>query len=413
MRILLLTPAFPPEITGSGHLYYELAETLAAHGHTVTVLTALPRQRLGDQKLDRRHKGKLFLREFMSGIHVIRMATVPLPLSIPISKGLDHFLVPLAYFLAGLLSEKQDVILAYSPPLPMGLAAYYLARMKGATFVFNVQDIVPQYAIDLGLLKNPVAINVFRVIERFLYRHARYIVVHSEGNKRYLVSRGVKPDKLVVIPNWADTERIVPGPKDEGFCTEHDLNGRFIVSYAGTIGWAQDLETVLESAALLRSLQEICLLLVGDGPKKRELEAKAQALGLGNVIFRPLQPRDRYPSLLRASDVCLISLNPKLSTPVVPGKLFDIMASGRPIVGGVPLDGDTPQIVDKAQCGLCVEAGNPEKLAEAILRLYRDPHLAAELGRNGRRMVERSYSRMACVQRYEQLFLQLAQEKVC
>jgi glycosyltransferase involved in cell wall biosynthesis len=223
-----------------------------------------------------------------------------------------------------------------------------------------------------------------------------------------LISRGVEPAKLVVISNWADTERIVPGPKENGFREEHGLNGKFVVSYAGTIGWAQDLDTVIESAGLLRSYRDIRFILVGDGPKRRPLQAKASALGLDNVSFLPLQPRDRYPLLLNASDVCLISLNPRLTTPVVPGKLFDIMASGRPVVGDVPLDGDAPRIVAEGPCGICVAPGDPDRLAEAILKLYRDPALAAELGANGRRLVEHKYSRSICTRRYERLLLDIS-----
>lgn len=412
MRALLLTPAFPPEITGSGHLYYELAETLVANGHTVTVITALPRQRLGDQKLDDRYRRQLLLREVINGIQVIRVATLPLPLTFRLTKGLDHFTTPLAYFIGGLFSEKQDVILAYSPPLPLGLTAYALAGRQSIPFVLNAQDMVPQYGIDLGLLKNSLAIQLFRAIGWFLYRHAPCIVVHSEGNRRYLASRGVKPKKLVVISNWADTDRIAPSPKENDFREEHGLNGRFVVSYAGTIGWAQDLDTVIESAAVLQSYQDIRFVLVGDGPKRRPLQAKARALALDNVIFLPLQPRDRYPLLLHASDVCLISLNPRLTTPVVPGKLFDIMASGRPVVGDVPLDGDAPKIVAEGPCGICVESGDPHKLAEAVLKLYRDPALAAELGANGRRLVERKYSRSICTRSYERLLLDISVKSV-
>jgi len=411
MRVLLLTPAFPPEITGSGHLYYELAENLVAYGHDVTVIAALPRQRLGDQELDGRYRRRLLLREMINDIQVMRVATVPLPLTFRLTKGLDHFTTPLAYLIGGLFSESQHVILAYSPPQTLGLTAYALARRQGIPFVLNAQDMVPQYGIDLGLLNNSLAIKLFRAIERFLYRHAPYILVHSEGNRRYLVSRGVESKKLMAISNWADTERIVPGPKDTRFREEHGLNGRFVISYAGTIGWAQDLDTVIESAALLRSHQDIRFVLVGDGPKRRPLQAKANALALDNVIFLPLQPRDRYPLLLHASDVCLISLSPRLTTPVVPGKLFDIMASGRPVVGDVPLDGDAPRIVAEGPCGICVEPGEPHKLADAILKLYHDPALAAELGANGRSLVERKYSRSICTRSYEQLLLDISAQE--
>jgi glycosyltransferase involved in cell wall biosynthesis len=411
MRVLLLTPAFPPEITGSGNLMYELAERLAADGHTVTVITAMPRQRLGDQKLDARYGHRLLLRETVNGIQVLRVRTLPLPLSFPLTKGLDHFATPLAYLTAGFLTERQDVVLAYSPPLPLGLTALLLARRHGIPSVLNAQDMVPQYAIDVGLMKNPLIIWLFRSIERFVYRYSTILVVHSEGNRQYLISRGVNPLKIVVVSNWVDTECITPGSKDNGFRHEHGLDGRFIISYAGTMGWAQNLDNVIECAELLRSYPEILFVLVGDGPKRKPLHARVEALSLDNVIFLPLQERDRYISLLNASDVCLISLNPCITTPVVPGKLFDIMASGRPVVGDVPIDGDAPKILAEGPCGICVDSNNPDQLAEAILRLYRNPALAEELGQNGRKLAERKYSRSVCTGAFEQALLDVSSRK--
>lgn len=405
MRVLLLTPAFPPEITGSGHLYYELAESLVANGHTVAVITALPRQRLGDQKLDDRYQGRFLVQEAMVGAHVLRPATLPLPLNNPITKGLDHFSIASSYLLAGLRAGVQDIILTYSPPLPFGLTAFALSHLKRIPFVLNVQDIFPQYAIDAGLLRNPAMVRIFRVIERFLYRNATCITVHSERNRDYLISKGVPADKVVSIPNWANLEFYKPGPKQNGFRAEHRLDDKFVVSYAGTMGWAQGLDVVIQAAELLRDKNRIHFILVGEGPRKRDLEMRVAEGELKNVTFLPLQARDKYPSLIQASDVCLISLNQRLSTPVVPGKLFDIMASARPVVGNVPLSGDAPAIIGEASCGICVEPDRADKLAEAILKLYREPSLADEMGKNGRRQAERFFSREACTKAYEQLLL--------
>lgn len=403
MRVLLLTPAFPPEITGSGNLYYELAQSLVASRHTVTVITALPRQRLGDQVLDDRYRRQLLLREELSGIRVVRVATLPLPLTMPLTKGLDHFSIASSYLAAGLVAGRQDIILVYSPPLPFGLTGFILSRLQRIPFVFNVQDIFPQYAIDTGLLRNPTLIRIFRALEKFLYRRGTCITVHSERNREYLVSKGVPADKVVSIPNWADTDFYRPGPRQNGFRAEHGLQDEFVVSYAGTMGWAQGLDVVLQAAQQLRIEGQIRFLLVGDGPRKRDLQAYVAQRGLDNVTFLPLQPRDRYLSLIQASDVCLISLNQRLSTPVVPGKLFDIMACGRSVVGNVPLGGDAPAIVAAARCGICVEPDRPDQLAHAILRLYHDPSLAEEMGTNGRRYAETHFSRSVCTGAYETL----------
>jgi len=414
MRVLLLIYAFPPEITGSGHLYYELAQDLISMGHQVIVLAPIPRQRMGTQtEVIREHYGRrVLVKENLNGVQTMRTAVLPFSLNNPLTKGLDHFTVAFSQWVGGQFAGKPDVILVYSPPLPLGLTGYILARQRCVPFVLNVQDIFPQYAIDAGLLTNSTAITLFRRMEQFLYKKADAIVVHSEGNRDYLKARGVPISKLSVAHNWADIKRITPGSRNNRFRQEYQLDNAFVVSYAGTMGWAQDLGTVIDAAAHLKKYSDVVFLLVGDGPRRSELEEKSKRLGLSNVRFLPLQPRDKFPLLLQASDLCLISLNFGLSTPVVPGKLMDIMAAGRPVAGCVPLNGDAPSIVQKAQCGLCVEAGDAKGLAELILRFYENRDLAELLGRNGRSYVQKHFSRAVCTKRFEKALKRVTQVRI-
>lgn len=399
----MLSAAFPPEITGAGTLYYELATSLVAMGHDVTVVTAQPRQRLGDQRLDSRWGRPLIERLRVDGLTVIRPATLPVPLDRPLLKGLDHLSVAASYLLAGLRAGRPDAILVYSPPLTFGVAGAWIGRLRRSPMVFNAQDLFPQYAIDAGILSNPGLIRFFRAMERYVYHRAEMITVHSEGNRDFLLRRGVPAEKIEVISNWADTDRITPGPRQNGFRSAHELGDRFVVSYAGTMGWAQDLDTLIECAAALRTQPRILFVLVGDGPRRCDLQARASALGLANVRFLPLQPPERYVELLAASDVSLISLNGRLSTPVVPGKLFDIMAAGRPVVAGVPLDGDAGRIVLASECGSVVPPGAPAQLAEAILTLLERQDLRETFGKNGRSHAELFYSRASATKAYERL----------
>ena len=407
MRILLLPPWFPPEITTSGHLYYELSQALAERGHEVTVVAPLPRWRLANKEAGSKYRGKWLMRETNNGVHIIRVASIPIPHSSAIAKGLDHISRGLVHLIGGFIAGKQNVILVYSPSLFSGLAAYYLTKVKHIPFVLNAQDIFPQYAIDLGILRNRYLIKMFRTIEKFVYKHACYITVHSEGNRCYLASQGVDPKKLVVITNWVDTDRIVPSEGGNAFRSEYNLGNKFVVSYAGTIGWAQDLDTVIKSATLLQSHEGVCFIFVGEGPDKPTLENKVKAMGLRNVLFLPLQPWNKYPLVLYASDVCLVNLKQQLSTPVVPSKLLNIMASGRPVVASLPPDGDAAAIIKAAHCGICVNPGDAEGLAHAILELHGNPVLCQELGRNGREHVEEYYSLSASTEAYERLFSQV------
>ena len=404
MNILLLAPCFPPEIMGCGYLYHELAETLVKKGHKVTVVTSIPRRRLPNDAVRKQYRGKFFLREMVDGIHVIRIGSIPLPLDTPVARGLDHFLSALTYFIGGLFAPKQDIIIAYSPPLTFGLTSYVLGKFGKIPFVFNVQDLFPKYVIDIGALRNRFLIKLFEAIESFVYKKATYISLHSEGNRNYLVSLRVEPSKLAVIPNWTDIDSIQPPRQFNDFRIEHDLDNLFVVSYAGTMGQAQDMDVIIECGALLKPYKDILFLLVGEGSEKKVARAKAQALNLDNVKFLPLQPKEKYPSVLHASDVCLANLKKEITTPVVPSKILNIMASGRPVVASLPLDGDAPKIIEEAKCGVCVEAGDATGLAEAILELYNDRDIANRLGRNGRLYAENHFARTVCINQYEDLF---------
>lgn len=251
MNILILTKYFPPEIGAASHLFYELSESLVQRGHEVTVVTGFPTYNVEREELDDKYQSGLTLTEEMEGITVKRLKEPPVPTDIPVLRGLDHFFIAINTFLKGVFTGEQNVIFLYSPPLTLGLSAYLLGKIKRAPFVVNVQDLFPQNAIDLGVLNNQILISFFEWMERFVYRKAGAITVHSSGNKEHIVEQGEEPGKVKVISNWVDTEFIQPEPKQNGFREEHDLSGKFVVSFAGTMGYSQDIDIILGAAAEL------------------------------------------------------------------------------------------------------------------------------------------------------------------
>jgi glycosyltransferase involved in cell wall biosynthesis len=372
------------------------------------VVTGYPRYRVADRaKLKPAYGRRPVLREVENGFEIIRVATVPLPLKFRLCRGLDHFLAAASLLAGALLAGRPEAVLAYSPPLPLGVSAWIFRLLRNVPFAVNVQDIFPRYAVDSGVLRSRALIGLFEALERFVYRQADLIVAHSEGNREYLIRHGCDPSRTVTAPNWSDTELIRPGPRENAVRGELGLDGQFVVSYAGTLGYAQDIDTIVEAAARLKDAPEVAFLLVGDGPEKARVQAKAQGLGLGNVRFLPAQPYERYAQVLQASDACLVNLKPALTTPVVPSKLLNILASGRPVLANLPPEGDAALIVRQAKAGLCLAAGDAAGLAEGVLALWRDPALAAELGRNGRRYAEAHFSRAACAGEYERLLVAL------
>ena len=407
MQILLLTAYFPPDVGSAAHLFYELGGALAKRGHTVNVVTGLPGYHAqGDLA---RYRGRWWMVEESNGMRVHRARVPEVARNHPVGRALWQFSCASGFAWAGLRIPRPDAVLVYSPPLPLGLTALFWRSLRRVPCVVNVQDLFPQSVIDLGILRQPALIRIFRGLERFVYAHADAITVHSPGNQRHVLSCGGRADRTRVIHNWVDTEHIRPGSRDNDLRQELGLDNCFVVSFAGVIGFSQDLDTVVEAARLLRAHADIRFLLVGDGVEKERLQRKAQGYGLDNVVWLPMQPRERYPLVLHASDVGLATLRADVKTPVVPSKILSIMAAGRPTVACVDPAGDAPDLVRAAEAGYCLPPEQPQALAECLLHLHDSPELCRGLGENGRRYAEAHLSLQAAAVRYEQLLASLVQ----
>lgn len=288
-----------------------------------------------------------------------------------------------------------------SPPIFQGVTAWALARLKGAKFLFEVRDLWPDFAIAVGVLKNPALIKLSLWLERFLYRHADRMMVNSPGYVEHVASRGAK--RVELIPNGAD-----PGmfdPLDDGiqFRASHQIAEKFVVLYAGAHGISNDLEIVLEAASLLQQQPVIQFVLLGDGKEKANLQARAAALGLTNVLFLPPVPKSGMPAALAGADACLAILKPlEEYKTTYPNKVFDYMAAGRPVI--LAIDGVIRAVVDAAGCGIFAAPGDARALADAALKLAADRGAAARMGLDGRAYLEQHFSRGKLAEKLENLF---------
>ena len=404
MHILIIVETFPPETRSVSTLYFELAESLVKLGHKVSVITRMPYTNIAEGT----DISRVSIEENMAGINIFRCRTPRLARTIPFIRGLDHFLLGLIFFLGGLKIKDFDLVLIYSPPLPVGVAGICLGKIRGRPVIVNVQDLHPQQVIDLGLLKNPVLIKISKMMEFFIYRKADFITAHSEGNRNYIIRHGGHEVTTTTLYNWVDTELIKPGPQINDFSKKHQLSEKFVVNYTGTMGFFQGLDMVVEAARLLKDEQNILFVLVGDGVKKSELEMKSEKFGLTNILFIPTQPLKTYPLILDSSAVCLLTLHKNLTTPTVPGKLMGLMAAGKPILASVPQNSDARKIIAQSNCGLCVSPENPAELAKAVLKLYNNIALRKTMGEDARQAAEQFFSREAAVLKYELLFNKLA-----
>lgn len=405
LSILLLSRYFPPEIGTAANLFYDLAKGLSKQRHQVTVVTNFPWYNL--ETIPVRYKGRLYMRETMDGFEVIRVA-FPIfgPKKVKLIAG--HLTTPLTSFIGGLIVKRPDIIFVYSPPLFMGLTGWLLSVFKKVPFIMGVQDLHPQCYIDQDVLKNRLTIWLLEVVERFCYRKASLITVHSPGNKEYIVKKkGIEGDKIKVLPNWIDTDEIMPLPRDNEFSRRHNLNGKFIVCYAGTLSISQGLMSIIEVANILKHRNNIEFFIVGDGIEKQRMVDRANELGLKNVEFLGMQPKILYPYVVASSDVGLVMLNSKVQTPVVPSKILSIMAAARPVLASLPLEGDAAKLIKDAQCGICVGPENSEELARKIVYLSENRDICEGFGIRGHEYVEKNLSLKKSIKDIEDMFNEL------
>ena len=268
--------------------------------------------------------------------------------------------------------------------------AWALARMKGAKFLFEVRDLWPQFAIAVGVLKNPVLIALSEWLERFLYQHADRVMVNSPGFLQPVTSRGAKRVKL--IPNGADPSMFDPADSGLIFRESNGLKNKFVALYAGAHGMSNDLQVVLDAARLLADAKNIQFVLLGDGKEKNALMTQAGEMNLSNVTFLPSVPKTEMASALAGADACIAILKPlEEYKTTYPNKVFDYMAAGRPVA--LAIDGVIREVVDAAGCGIFAAPGDANEIADALRKLAADPAQSRAMGLKGRKYLEQNFSR--------------------
>ncbi|HEY9662830.1 MAG TPA: glycosyltransferase family 4 protein, partial [Allocoleopsis sp.] len=305
MRILIYSYNYYPEPIGIAPLMTELAEGLVTRGHEVRVVTGMPNYPQREIYPD--YQGKLFYTEEKNGVIIQRSCIWVRPKPGLLSRMLlDGSFVASSIFQA-LRGWRPDLILLTVPPLPISVPAALLGLLYSCPVVLNLQDILPEAAVHVGLLKNKAAIRVFEALEKFAYRTAHTISVISDGFTENLLGKGVPEHKIRCIPNWVDVKFIRPLSKaDNPFRKVHDLDQKFVVMYSGNIALTQGLQTVIQSALRLQDHPDIVFVIVGEAKALDELWQLCMQHGLENVLLLPFQPREQLPEMLAAADVGLV-----------------------------------------------------------------------------------------------------------
>ncbi|MDW7710744.1 MAG: glycosyltransferase family 4 protein [Deferrisomatales bacterium] len=402
MRILLIHQAFVSPGEAGGTRHFEFGQRLAKVGHDLTII-ASDRSYITGERIGRHGE-----EEVIKGVRVLRAYTHPNLHRSFVWRVFSFLTFMVSSAWKGMRAGPVDVVMGTSPPIFQAVSAWVIAALRRRPFLLEIRDLWPEFAVDLGVLRNPVLIYLSRRLESFLYRRATHILVNSPAYRDYLVRKGVPDCKVSLIANGVDPDLFDPEARGEELRARWNLGIDFVATYAGALGLANDIPTILRAAARLRDEAGIRFLLVGDGKERPNLERMAAELSLGNVTFTGAVPKSQIAEVLAASDACLATLQdiPMFRT-TYPNKVFDYMAAGRPTV--LAIDGVIRELVEACKGGLFVTPSKPELLADAVLQLARAPERARAMGRAARRYVAENFHRDHQARQFVELVERLAQ----
>ena len=389
MHILIIHQAFASLDEAGGTRHYELARFLVKRGHRVTII-ASPVSYITGQSIHPKTTW-VIKQNPEEAITILRSYTYAALHRSFFHRILSFFSFMVSSFIVGLGVKNIDLVWGTSPPIFQGVTAWLLARLKRAPCLFEVRDLWPAFAIEIGVLRNKLLIGASKWLEKFLYSHADQVIVNSPGYIEHVRQRGARHVEL--IPNGVDPEMFTPQANGQDIIEKYHLEGKFIALYAGAHGISNDLDVVLETAHILRDQVSIVFLLVGDGKEKPGLESKAGLLNLSNLIFLPPVPKNEMEHILAAANVCIAILKPlDLYKTTYPNKVFDYMAAGKPVI--LAIDGVIRQVVEDAHAGIFVQPGDANKLADAVKKLNNDPSSVIKMGTAGRDYVKKHFNRI-------------------
>lgn len=403
IRVLLFTQWFEPEPTFKGLVF---ARELVAQGFDVEVVTGFPNYPGG--KLYPGYKIKVLQREVIDGVQITRVPLYPSHGQSGVGRLLNYISFAASILIYGLFrAKKPDVIYAYHPPLTVGIAAALVRFFRRVPVVYDIQDMWPDTLKATGMFSNEKLLKIVSRVCDWVYDHVDQIVVLSPGFKRLLIGRGVPSQKIDVIYNWCaeDMVRATSSNPPANF----PETSKFRVLFAGNIGKAQSLDTVIEAAQLLQEKSsQVAFIFLGGGVEALRLEALAKTRKIDDIYFLPAVPMPEVGSYLFSADALLVHLKrDPLFSITIPSKTQAYMAAGKPILMAV--DGDAADLVRDAGCGVVSESDNPQALADAVLALI---EVSAEernrMAENGQAFYRKELSLRVGVEHFGEHFKRLS-----
>lgn len=389
MKILLINQVFvSPEEPGHTR-HFEMGQFLKAHGHELVIVASDLNYQTGQRTVERRG---LFAEQIFDGVRVLRSYIYPAIHRSYFWRVIAFFSFMFSSIWTALSVKDLDLVMGTTPPIFQAVSAWVVAALRRKPFLLEVRDLWPEFGISMGVLKNPVIIALSRWLEMFLYKRAAHILVNSPAYRDYMLAKGVPENKVTYIPYGTDVDMFNPSIDGSSIRRELNVDDKFAVLYAGALGQANDIDTLLRAAERLKKEERISFVLFGDGKERTRLEDEAQRMDLRNVIFAGTRPKKDMPRIVASADACLAILQdiPAFRT-TYPNKVFDYMAAGRASV--IVIDGITRELIETSRGGVYVKPADDAMLAQKILELSRNPAQVKEMGANAREYLVRNLDR--------------------
>jgi len=401
MNILIIHKYFLSKGEPGISRFNQLVKYWSSFGYKITVIAGTMHHMTGDSGRQR-YKRKFLTKEIIdSNVTVFRTYV-----SAEYNKNFFRRFLSYATFLfsstiVGLFwSGKQDLVIATSPPLSVGITGYIISLFKRIPLVFEVRDLWPDFAIDAKILRNKLLIKIFLSLEKFIYKKAKLINVLTPAFEKVLIEKKKVPkEKIIYIPNGADLDLMSPGPRENAASLKYGWQDKFVILYVGAHGLANNLDLIIDGANLLKDYKDFLFVLIGDGMLKQDLIKRANNLNLNNVLFLDSVSKEEIVHYINASDICVAVLK-KIYDTTYPNKVFDYMSCAKPIV--VSIDGTVAKLVEEeSKSGLHSKAEDVSDFKEAIMKMYKDKNLRDIYGKNGYAYVKDNFSREVLAKKYE------------
>ena len=390
-NLIIVSQYFPPEIGGGSQRSFGFASELSRPDLNVTVVTPFPSYLMHKDEV--KIKFKLYEKSVENNLTIYR--------TFVLATDRGGFLRRIAYYLSFTFSailtlllkiKNIDYIFIISPPLFTGITGVLTKKFKSAKLIFDIGDLWPESAIQLGFLKNSFAVKLAQKLECWIYKHSDIVNVVTKSTYQELKEQHPDIKNLAYVPNFVETSFVRRINKNEELLEKYNLRNKIVFGYAGNIGSAQGVKIIIDAAKQTSGYDEIKYLIIGEGIDKQDLEREIKSNELSNVLLLPPFSKDEIVKYISLFDVMIIPLvKNDLFKITIPSKLYESMSSEIPVL--LCVDGEAREIVENANCGLYVEPENSVMLAEKVLTLYNDRNLITELGKNGRSVAVENFDR--------------------